>query len=280
MKFITKSTKTTCIVASVLTGLALITLIMLSTLLEISSVSKTWMCFIYTVSLMLILLAWQGILQIKVFNDYESQRKYLCADGIISLSMCTLLTVSAILFGILQVDKIINGILIGTSDIRIFLTCFLAVVAFWKLAVMIVSIKEKHFNWWCEMLFTVCWITLSVLCLVSMFIPFNSINLIVWLIVAFGWTLIIVNIFYMLYSYVCLVPTYLETQEAIDIKQEELDEIKRQKEKDLYIATSKNSNVKQTAIQDKLKKLKDLKELGLITEDDYEVKKAEILSKF
>lgn len=130
------------------------------------------------------------------------------------------------------------------------------------------------------MLFTVCWITLSVLCLVSMFIPFNSINLIVWLIVAFGWTLIIVNIFYMLYSYVCLVPTYLETQEAIDIKQEELDEIKRQKEKDLYIATSKNSNVKQTAIQDKLKKLKDLKELGLITEDDYEVKKAEILSKF
>lgn len=130
------------------------------------------------------------------------------------------------------------------------------------------------------MLFTVCWITLSVLCLVSMFIPFNSINLIVWLIVAFGWALIIVNIFYMLYSYVCLVPTYLETQEAIDIKQEELDEIKRQKEKDLYIATSKNSNVKQTAIQDKLKKLKDLKELGLITEDDYEVKKAEILSKF
>lgn len=56
MKFISKSTKTTCIVASVLTGLALITLIMLSTLLEISSVSKTLMCFIYTVSLMLVLL--------------------------------------------------------------------------------------------------------------------------------------------------------------------------------------------------------------------------------
>lgn len=129
MKFITKSTKIQSIVASVLTGLALITLIMLSSLLEITSVNKLTMTFIYTVSLVLILLIWHGILQIKVFNDYRCKKNYLCADGILSLCMGALILVSGILMAILQLDKIMAGTLIGTSDIRIFLTCFLAVIA-------------------------------------------------------------------------------------------------------------------------------------------------------
>ena len=129
MKFITKSTKIQSIVASVLTGLALITLIMLSSLLEITSVNKLTMTFIYTVSLVLILLIWHGILQIKVFNDYRCKKNYLCADGILCLCMGALILVSGILMAILQLDKIMAGTLIGTSDIRIFLTCFLAVIA-------------------------------------------------------------------------------------------------------------------------------------------------------
>lgn len=194
--------------------------------------------------------------------------------------MGALLTVSGILFGVLQVDKIINGVLIGTSDIRIFLTCFLAVVAFWKLAIMIISIKERHFNWWCEMIFTICWLALAILCFISMFVLPANLDVIIWLIVAFGWTLICANIFYMLYSYVCMTPSYLETEEAIEIRNEELEDIKRQREKDLYATVSKNASTKQAAIQDKLKKLKDLKDLGLISDDDYENKKSDILSKF
>lgn len=131
MKFLAKSTKTSCVVASVLTGLLLITLIMLSTLLSISSVSKTTMTFIYTICLVLILLIWHGILQIKVFNDYKSKRNYLCADGILSLCMGALLIVSGILLATLQLNDLIGDNLItGTADIRIFLTCFLAIIAF------------------------------------------------------------------------------------------------------------------------------------------------------
>lgn len=155
MKFLTKSTKVRCVVASAITALALITLIMLSSLLSISTTSKTVMCFIYTVSLMLILLLWQGALQIKVFNDYRSQRNYLCADGILSLCMGALLIVSGILLGVLQIDKIIQGTLIGTSDIRIFLSCFLLIISFWKIFVTVLSFKEKHFNAWCELLFSI-----------------------------------------------------------------------------------------------------------------------------
>ena len=128
MKFITKSTKIQSIVASVLTALALITLIMLSTLLSISNVSKMTLTFIYTISLVLILLIWHGILQIKVFNDYRCKRNYLCADGILTLCMGALILVSSVLMATLQLDKIISGVLIGTSDIRIFLTVFLAII--------------------------------------------------------------------------------------------------------------------------------------------------------
>ena len=125
MKFITKSTKIQSIVASVLTALALITLVMLSSLLSISNISKLTMTFIYTVSLVLILLIWHGILQIKVFNDYKSQKKLLCTDGIIDLCMGALIIICSVLFGVLQASKILNGVIIQTADIRIFLTCFL-----------------------------------------------------------------------------------------------------------------------------------------------------------
>ena len=56
MKFLSNSTKIKCIVASVLTGLALITLVMLTSLLTVTFQSKLTMSFIYTISLMLILL--------------------------------------------------------------------------------------------------------------------------------------------------------------------------------------------------------------------------------
>lgn len=130
MKFLSNSTKIKCIVASVLTGLALITLVMLTSLLSITFESKLTMTFIYTISLMLILLIWQGILQINVFNDYKSKRGYLCADGILTLCMGALVVICGVLLSILQLDKVVSGVFIGGSDIRIFMSCFLAVISF------------------------------------------------------------------------------------------------------------------------------------------------------
>lgn len=132
MKFLSKSTKIQGVVASVLTALALIVLIMLSTLIQFNEYSnRVMMTFIYTVCLVFILLIWHGILQIKVFSDYKSKRSYLCADGILSLCMGILLIVSGILLATLQLDTLLETNLItGTADIRIFLTCFLAIIAF------------------------------------------------------------------------------------------------------------------------------------------------------
>lgn len=280
MKFLSKSTKIQGVVASVLTALALIVLIMLSTLIQFNEYSnRVMMTFIYTVCLVFILLIWHGILQIKVFSDYKSKRSYLCADGILSLCMGTLLIVSGILLATLQLDILLKTNLItGTADIRIFLTCFLAIIAFWKLAVMIIAIKERHFNWWCEMLFMIFWLMLSILCLASMLVNKNAVTGILWSIVAFSWALIILTIFYILYSYIIKTPKYLETEEAIQQKQEEIDQIKSRKEK--LLERKSSSNNISTTYKDKLKKLKELRDDNLISEEEYLDKKSEILNKF
>jgi hypothetical protein len=267
MKFLSNSTKVKCIVASVLTGLAFITLIMLTSLLTVTFESKLTMTFIYTISLMLILLIWQGILQINVFTDYKAKRNYLCADGILILCMGALIIISGILLSVLQLDKIMHGIFIGTSDIRIFLTCFLSVIGIWKIFVTVRSIKEKHFNWWCELLFSILWIGLAITCLLTMFISSQAL---LWIMISVAWALIVTTIFYMLYSYVIKKPTYLETEEAIKELEEQIEEKQAKKEKDQKLSSS-------FRLQDKLRKLKELKDTNLITEEEYNQKKNQLL---
>ncbi len=269
MKFLTKSTKVKCIVASVVTALALITLVMLSSLLSISNTDKTTMTLIYTVSLMLVLLMWYGVVQIQVFNDYKSKNSWVCADGILSICISILLIVSGILLGVLQLDKIIAGTLTSTSDIRIFLTAFLAILGLWKIYVSARSIKEKRFNWWCEITGAIFWLALSAIVCATMFVV--HVTPFLWVIIAFSWALIVLNIFYILFSYVIKCPNYLETEEAIKIKEDEEQEKEELKaEKNLI----KNGSFR---LQDKLRKLKELKDNDLITEEEYTTKKNKLL---
>lgn len=279
MKFITKSTKVKCIAASVITGIALITLIMLSSLLTLSSLSRTMMSFIYTAVLMLCLLLWQGAIQIQVFNDYKCKRSYLCADGILSLCMGALLIVSGTLFGILQADKAMSGLIETKSDIRIFLTCFLVVMGLWKITVTVLSVKEKHFNWYCELIFSVSWIALAIIFLLSMFLTLT--NILIWLIISFSWLIVVCTIYYDLLTYNIKTPNYLETAEAIKIlKEEESDRKARKKAMNAKYSAKQSTQSDALTIKEKLKKLKELKENNLISDEDYEEKKSELLNNF
>lgn len=73
-------------------------------------------------------------------------------------------------------------------------------------------------------------------------------------------------------------PKYLETEEAIQQKQEEIDQIKVRKEK--LLERKSSSNNVSTTYKDKLKKLKELRDDNLISEEEYLDKKSEILNKF
>lgn len=274
MEFLQKNTKVRSIVASVITVLAFITLIMLTALLTLTSTSKITMTVIYTVALMLVLLLWVGIINIRVFNDYKSKNGWLLADGIISICMSILLFVSALLLGILQIDKIVEGTLVATSDIRIFLTSFLGIMGVWKTFVMIKAIKAKHFNWWLELVKVCLWFALAIVTGVSMtttnLVPFE------WIIVSLCWALTLIEVFYTLFSYVMNKPNYLETEAVIEVYNKEIEDKKLKQMRDLI----REKIDEDIAIEDKLKKLKNLKSSGLITEQEFKEKKAEILKEF
>lgn len=271
MEFITRSTKIRAIIASVLTGIALITLIMLSCLLSITDTSKTLMSFIYTVSLMLVLLFWVGGIQIRVFNDYRCQKKHLCVDGVLTLCLGALITISAILFGVLQASSAMNGKITETADIRVFLSIFVGAIALWKIATTIMSYKERRYNWWCELLFAIFWFALTVLLIVSMSLSNRGVEIVAWIFMAFSCLIIALDIFYILFSYVFRNPTYLETEKAIEkLKREE--EEKEVRRKNQFMSTTNST-------KDKLDNLIQLKLAGYITEREYNARKKEILDK-
>lgn len=277
MEFITRSTKIKTIVASALIGVALITLIMLSCLLQISTTARTLMCFIYTVSLLMMLIFYHGIIQIQVFTDYKSQKKHLCADGVLSICLSSLLTISAILFGILQAsDAIKIGFVSGTgsADIRLFLIAFLAVMTFWKLYVMILSIKEKRFNWWGDMLNLLLWLALTVLMIVSLFLKGATLVSLSWVFVSVSWVLICLTIFQTLYSYVFRDPDYLETSKAIALKEKADQEYENRQRR-----LDSSYGVSESRIEEKLNKLKELADEGFITKQEFAKRRKELLDR-
>ena len=80
----------------------------------------------------------------------------------------------------------------------------------------------------------------------------------------------------MLFSYVIKRPDYLITEAAVEIVNKEKEDIRIKEERDLL----KSSPYKSTRIQEKLVKLKELKDLNLISEKEYEQKKAQLLENF
>lgn len=178
--------------------------------------------------------------------------------------MGVLLVVCSVLFGALQAVTVIKGTVLSNADIRIFLTVFLFIMAVWKSVILALSIKEKRFNWWYELVNTLLWLALSIICLVSMFV--SNLSLIAWLTVSFSWALIAINIVGVLFSYVIKAPNYLETEQA-----------KRMLEDDSLKKTVKGKEVTATTNEARLKKLKELKDQELISAEDYENAKQNIL---
>ena len=80
----------------------------------------------------------------------------------------------------------------------------------------------------------------------------------------------------MLYSYIIKAPNYLETEESIQEKQEELEEKRLRKEK----LNQKITNTKDSDYKNRLVELKNLRDAELITQEEYINKKKEIIENF
>lgn len=284
-QFIKKGTKTSCITASVIAGIGLLTLVMLLFLLQVDAAAKALIAFIFTVSLVFFITLWVGILQIKVFNDYKSQKKSLCAEGIFIICLTILTVITAILFYVLQANAVFGTGTISTVDIRYFLAVFLLAFGIWKIFVAVASFKEKRFNKWLEVILAGLWVGFSALTLASILVSGAVLTTILWLFVVLGWAMIITYIIFLLYSYIFKSPKYLETPEAIKLlekdiatKNNRLARVSAMVNGGTVEATHEKVQAKASDdLETKLKKLDDLLAKKVLTKEEYDEKRKQII---
>jgi len=267
-----------------MSGIALISLIMVLLLVQVDADTKALLAFFFTISLVFIITFWVGILQIKVFSDYKSQRKYLCAEGIFIICLTALIIITAILFRFLQADVVFGSGSLETIDIRWFIAVFLLGYTVWKATVVSLALREKRFNWLLELIIAIMWLAMSILTVVSIFTTGTALINILWTFMAVGWALIITYIIYLLKSYIFNKPTYLETPEAFEIlKKETASRNNRLARANAMVgngATSVNeeSSAKSTDdLETRLKKLDDLLAKNILTKEEYNEKRKQII---
>ena len=265
-KFLSKGAKTFSVVTSVIFSIAILILVVIGLIggnfLSISVIGSSVILFFTCIFV--------GAMQIKVFNDYKSQKKYLCADGIFYICLTILVAIVAMLFVTIQNSNI---------DIRYFIFVFTLAFAVWKIIISILAFKNKYFNAFAELLIALLWLATGIGVLLTIFNDLESIGQ--YVLCVSNYLLCLLTIFYILYSYVFKNPDYLITEKAIELFEKEEQERQQRLNRfnNVYVAQNNTSNndSKSNDVELKLKKLQDLKEKGFINDEEYEKRKKEIL---
>ena len=271
LKFLKRDTKTGIVVTSVIVSIAVIAMIMTAILAKIS-VSNV---MAVGTSIIVILTAIAtGISQIKVFRDYKSVKKSLCADGIFNICISALILITGVIYLFMR-----NS----TFDLRYFISVFVLAFAIWKIIIGIKAFKEKRNNAWLDVVLATFWFTSGILLILTAI--FNTdITLIIFAVSNFF--LLITEVVYLLYSYIFKTPDYLATDEAIAIIKNEQAE--RQLRLNRYNALAgktiqettveeKKENNNENDLKTKLSKLNALKMEGIISEEEYAEKRKKII---
>ena len=261
MDFLTGKTKVRTIILNSLMIIALVTLAALSTLLNLTPHGRLLMCTIYSVVLVSLVLLVQGLLQLSAFKDYKCQNKYLCAQGIINIVVAILISVLGLLHLIFGANVLI--------DIRYYIHTLTLLYFIWNSINVINSYKEHRFNFILDIISTALTICSSIFMVIV--IHANTIA-VQWIIVALMLSFIVTTIVDNIITFAVRDPEYLETDKARRIRQDEIDEENLRKQKERIVLESKNA-------EDLLIKLKDLYENNLISIEEYNKKKIQILNK-
>ena len=265
MKFLSKDTKVFSVVTSVLLGIALLILVIVGLIsgkfLEISVVGSCVVVFIAA--------TFMGSMQIRVFGNYKSQKKYLCADGIFYICLTILVAITGIVFVLVPNAKV---------DLRYFIFVFALVFAVWKILIAVLGFKNKYYNAFLELVIALLWMASGVSVLFTLFENLSTIGQ--YMLCVSNYTLGAVTIFYILYSYVFKEPNFLvtETAKAILLKEQEEKQQRLNRFNSRFVDVNVNQvKPAQDTLEDKLKKLQNLKDKNFITEEEYEKRKKQIL---
>ncbi len=271
-KFLKSDTKTSSVVTSIIISIAFIILVIIGLMtgnfLNTSVIGSIVIVFIASIFL--------GSIQIKVFKDYKSQKKYLCADGIFYICLTILVAITAIIYSFSSLANTNSNV-----DLRYFIFFFALVFAIWKIIIAVMGFKEKRFNAFAELILAILWalsgVSVLLISLMDSLIP-------LYLLCISNYALGLFSVFYILYSYIFKDPTFLETPEAIELL--EKDQYERQQRLNRFNnrfgsfveqPQQKETNEKNDDIEQKLNKLKNLLDKNFITQEEYEKKKKELL---
>ena len=265
IKFLSRETKTFSVVVSVLFSIAILILVIMGLIggnfLGVSVIGSSIVVFLTCFFV--------GAMQIKVFGNYKSQKKYLCADGIFYICLTILVMIVAMTYLWYTDSKI---------DMRYFIFVFALAYAVWKIIIAVLGFKNKNFNAFAELLIAVFWILSGVGVLLTIFDDLA--NLGQYLLCVSNYLLCLATIFYILYSYVFKDPNYLITPKAIEIWEQEQQEKKQRLNRfnNIYVAPANTDNSKQvSSLEDKLQKLQNLKDKGFIDQEEFDKRKKELL---
>lgn len=269
-RFLSKETRIFSLVVSVILAISFLSIIIVG--LITGSFNKV---SLYGSSALLFASAiFMGAMQIKIFSDYKSQQKYLCADGIFNISLTILVAITAGIYFSVPSSKI---------DLRIFMFIFIMIFAIWKCFISVLGFRKKYFNAFIELLIAIFWMITGIAILSSMFGKTGNVATI--LLYISNYILSILTIFYVLYSYVFKEPKFLITEKAQMLLDQEYEQrIQRLNRIQSRITQSNIPNetlkqpVKEDSIEDKLMKLASLKEKGFITQEEFDKRKNDILN--
>ena len=286
MKLIKNKTKSSVIALGVIALISLITFVMLAMLLQVEINPKTMTLLVFSVVMLFLVTLWFGVIQIWVFNDYKSLKKSLCAEGIFIIVLTCMMVITVFMFTTLQASNLMKGENLNMIDMRWFIGVFLLAYSVWKVFVTISAVKEKRFNAWLEVAMAALWLGLAVLTILSIFMPTN---VIAWSINVCAWLVVAVTVVYMLISYIFKDPNYLEVEGLSDIvAKEEVIKQDRINRVNAMLGVGKTSEPvpqpkKQEEekfgenLEEKLKQLDALLEMKVITQEEYDKKRQQII---
>ena len=265
-KILKSETRTFALVTSILIAIALLTLVIIGLItgnfLNISVVGSSIIVFITAL--------FMGSMQIRVFSNYKNQKKFLCADGIFYICLTILVVISAISYVLVPDSQV---------DLRYFIFVFGIVFVIWKIIMSIIGFKNKYYNAFAELIIAIFWLLSAVGVLLTTLENVSQTGL--YLMCASNYILGVATIFYILFSYVFKEPDFLITEQVLEIVKKDEEE-KQARINRLNGAFLAGNNIKPETnntnnLEDKLQKLQNLKDKNLISSEEFEKRKKEIL---
>lgn len=288
--FLRRETRVSAVVWSVICIIAAIMLTLLALMLN-----RVKIAVVGSVVLSLLLSFVHGITQLAVARDYRVPHRCLSMDGILHICLTIVITLASVLYLISLAILAVAGSA-SSFDFRYVVAVFIFAVAAWQCCVATIAFRGRHFNAPLEALLALSYIAAGIGVLGQS--RFSDGVLADRFLLIADFALCAVTLAYLLVSYVFRSPDYLVTEEGLRMLRREQEQQAQRAARFVGFGTPQPPQAPYTAapaaplsavpaahsdtdgdITARLAKLKNLFESGLISEEEYRVKRLELIDR-